>query len=109
MNHNASTLRAKVEAEARVSYLSALALTGRDWNGGSRTADRTGVRTSTAQVRAERSGTGNGRIYFISFGATNTVGGRCSGTVQAGVPHDQGQGSTPVDTGYRYDSTVVPP
>ncbi|HWW20583.1 MAG TPA: CARDB domain-containing protein [Steroidobacteraceae bacterium] len=75
---------------------------------GNTAPDATGVGTSTAQVRAERSGTGNGRIYFISFGAVNTAGGQCAGTVQAGVPHDQGQGSTPVDTGYRYDSTVVP-
>lgn len=76
---------------------------------GNTAPDGTGVGTSTAQVRAERSGTGNGRIYFISFGAKNTSGGQCSGTVQVGVPHDQGQGSTPIDTGLRFDSTVVPP
>jgi hypothetical protein len=76
---------------------------------GNTAPDGTGVGTSTAQVRAERSGTGNGRIYFISFGAKDTSGGQCSGTVQVGVPHDQGQGSTPIDTGLRFDSTVVPP
>jgi sugar (pentulose or hexulose) kinase len=69
--------------------------------------DGSGVGTSTASVRAERAGPGTGRIYFISFTATNTQGAQCSGMVQAFVPHDQGQGFTPVDTGQRYDSTVL--
>jgi len=69
--------------------------------------DGSGVGTSIASVRAERSGPGSGRIYFISFSATNTQGAQCTGTVQGFVPHDQGQGFTPVDTGQRYDSTVV--
>ena len=69
--------------------------------------DGSGVGTSTAYVRAERAGPGTGRIYFISFSATNTQGAQCSGMVQAFVPHDQGQGFTPVDTGQRYDSTVL--
>ena len=37
------------------------------------------------------------------------MGNACTGTVMAYVPHDQGQGFIPVDTGERYDSTVVPP
>lgn len=69
--------------------------------------DGSGVGTSTAYVRAERAGPGTGRLYFISFTATNTQGAQCTGVVQAFVPHDQGQGFTPVDTGQRYDSTVA--
>jgi len=77
-------------------------------NGSGNTApDGDGIGTSTALVRAERAGPGTGRIYFISFTATNSAG-ECSGTVQASVPHDQGQGFTPVDTGLRFDSTLVP-
>jgi len=77
-------------------------------NGSGNTApDGSGVGTSTAYVRAERAGPGTGRIYFISFTATDTQGLQCSGVVQANVPHDQGQGFTPVDTGQRYDSTVL--
>lgn len=66
------------------------------------------VGTNTAYVRAERSGPGTGRLYFIDFTASD---GNywCTGTVQVQVPHDQGQGFIPVDTGYRYDSTQVPP
>jgi hypothetical protein len=75
---------------------------------GNTAPDGSGVGTSTAYVRAERAGPGTGRIYFISFSATNTQGAQCNGMVQGFVPHDQGQGFTPVDTGQRYDSTVVP-
>lgn len=67
--------------------------------------DGAGVGTATAQVRAERSGTGTGRIYFIAFTATNTANLSCNATVQVYVPHDKGQGTVPVDTGQRYDST----
>jgi hypothetical protein len=66
--------------------------------------DGTGVGTPTAMVRAERAGPGTGRIYFISFTATNSSG-ECSGTVPVFVPHDQGQGFVPIDTGLRFDST----
>jgi hypothetical protein len=65
---------------------------------------------NTAYVRAERAGPGTGRIYFITFTAMDTGGNQCGPiTLQANVPHDQGQGYTPVDTGQRYDSTVIPP
>jgi hypothetical protein len=74
---------------------------------GNTAPDGSGVGTSTAYVRAERAGPGTGRIYFISFTATNTQGAQCSGMVQGFVPHDQGQGFTPVDTAQRYDSTVL--
>lgn len=69
--------------------------------------DGSGVGTSIAYVRAERAGPGTGRIYFISFSATDSTGAQCTGTVEVYVPHDQGQGSVPIDTGQRYDSTQV--
>ena len=72
---------------------------------GNTAPDGTGVGTSTAMVRAERAGPGTGRIYTISFSATNTSGDGCTNTVQVFVPHDQGQGFTPIDTGQTYDST----
>jgi len=76
---------------------------------GNTTPDGNGVGTNTAYVRAERGGPGTGRIYFISFSAQDSGGNVCSGTVMAYVPHDQGQGFNPVDTGEKYDSTTVPP
>lgn len=68
--------------------------------------DGTGVGTSSPAVRAERDGGGDGRVYHISFTATNSAGGSCTGSVTVGVPHDQGRHSTPVDGGSLYDSTV---
>jgi len=52
--------------------------------------DARGIGTSTAQVRAERSGSGDGRVYHIRFEAADGRGGSCSGTVTVCVPHDQG-------------------
>ena len=72
---------------------------------GNTSPDGAGIGTSTAQVRAERAGPGTGRIYLIYFTATNTMGAQCTGSVTAFVPHDQGQGFTPIDTGDRFDST----
>jgi hypothetical protein len=74
---------------------------------GNTAPDGSGKGTSTAYVRAERAGPGTGRIYFISFAGTDTAGVSCTGIVQVFVPHDQGQGFTPVDTKQRYDSTAL--
>lgn len=60
---------------------------------------------STAQVRAERAGTGNGRVYEIFFTATDTTGGSCGGSVTVAVPHDQ-SGAPAFDSGVRYNSLV---
>ena len=77
---------------------------------GNTAPDGYGVGTDTAYVRAERAGPGTGRIYFITFTATDSAGNSCGPmTLQANVPHDQGQSYTPVDTGLRYNSTEVPP
>ena len=42
-----------------------------------------------AWVSAERTGTGDGRVYRVSFTATDPAGASCAGTVNVGVPHDQ--------------------
>lgn len=71
--------------------------------------DGLGVGTSTASVRAERSGTaqtpGDGRVYHIGFTADDGRGGTCSATVTVCVPHDQRPGHVCVDQGALYDST----
>lgn len=74
---------------------------------GDTSPDGFGVGTDNPQVRRERSGTGDGRVYFIGFDVTDSsTGASCSGTVSVGVPHDQGQGSVPIDSGLRVDSTL---
>ena len=40
-------------------------------------------------LRAERSGTGNGRVYEVHFTATNSDGAQCNGTVKVAVPHNK--------------------
>jgi hypothetical protein len=41
------------------------------------------------QVRAERSGQGDGRVYAVAFSASDGQGGSCARTLLIGVPHDQ--------------------
>jgi hypothetical protein len=67
--------------------------------------DGMGVGTSQAQVRAERSGRGDGRVYEIRFTASDARGMSCSGAVNVGVPHDQGPKGGPTDSKIRFDST----
>lgn len=70
---------------------------------GNTSPDGTGVGTDTAEVRAERAGTGDGRVYEISFTADDGNGGSCTGSVEVGVPHNKK--STPEDSGQNFYST----
>lgn len=70
--------------------------------------DGFGVDGSSALVRAERSGLGNGRVYVISFTANDPIGAMCTGSVSVCVPHDQKPGHVCIDDGQNYDSTVEP-
>jgi hypothetical protein len=49
-------------------------------------------------LRAERDGTGDGRVYRIATTVSDGVGGQCTGTAIVGVPHDQ-SGPAAVDSG----------
>jgi hypothetical protein len=42
-------------------------------------------------VRAKRDGHGNGRVYHVTFVATDANGASCEGSVVVCVPHDQGR------------------
>lgn len=63
---------------------------------------------SPLAVRAERNGnpetSGDGRVYHISFTATDPAGASCSGVVNVCVPHDQRPGGGCVDGGPLYSS-----
>lgn len=67
--------------------------------------DGQGVGASIAEVRADRVGSGNGRVYHIGFSAADDKGSVCRGEVLVGVPHDKKD--TPIDDGARYDSTRI--
>jgi hypothetical protein len=57
---------------------------------------------SPLAVRAERDGSGDGRVYHINFTVTDDKGGSCTGSVRVGVPHDQG--NVPIDGGPLFNS-----
>ena len=89
-----------------------------DTGDGNFETDGAGLGTSTAQVRAERQGgkgkgkggPGNGRVYEISFVASDCLGATCTGSVTVCVPHDQGKkGGTCVDDGQLYNSVTGGP
>jgi len=83
-----------------------------DMGSGISNPDGAGIGTDTAQVRAERSTIGDGRIYKISFSADDGEGGVCDGSVTLCVPLDQETlscvDSRPVEgvPGGEYDSTI---
>jgi hypothetical protein len=63
-----------------------------------------GSASNKVKVRAERSGTGDGRVYVITVSGDDGHGGTCTGTATVGVPHDQGGGSVPVNSGQTVNS-----
>ena len=51
------------------------------------------------QVRSERSGKGDGRVYRLGFGGSDGRGGTCSATVNTTVDKSKGLSGTAVDSG----------
>lgn len=49
--------------------------------------------TSKVQLRAERDGYGDGRVYRVAFKADDDQGGTATGTVKVAVPHDLRRGA----------------
>ena len=62
--------------------------------------------SDVVQLRAERAGGGDGRVYVITFTATDAQGATCTGTVTVSVPHDQKPGHAAVDSGQNHNSLV---
>ena len=54
-------------------------------------------------LRAERAGHGTGRVYRVTFTASDTSGATCTGSVTVCVPHDRRRHPC-VDEGQRYNS-----
>jgi VCBS repeat-containing protein len=66
------------------------------------------IDNNTVQLRAEREGGGNGRVYHIFFSADDGQGFSCTGSLPiAVVEHDQSGNpiSTPIDDGPLFDAT----
>lgn len=64
------------------------------------------IQSGAASVRAERSASGNGRVYKLSFRADDGKGGSCTGAVSVSVPHSLGKGLAALDDGQIYNSTL---
>ncbi len=74
---------------------------------GNSAPDGKGIGAAAVELRAEKLGSGNGRVYHVSFTAGDGHGGVCTGVVRVAVPHDQAKPA--VDGGPLYDSTVPTP
>ena len=83
-------------------------LTGRGRGAGNTSPDASIDASGAVAVRSERNGNprtpGDGRVYHISFTATDPSGAACSGIVDVCVPHDQGNGNFCVDGGPLFSS-----
>ncbi len=56
----------------------------------------------SVQLKSERDGNGNGRVYKIRLGVSDPSGNIGIATYVVTVPHDQGNGSVAVDDGVEY-------
>jgi len=71
--------------------------------------DASGIGKSACLLRAERSGTRDGRVYVVNFTASDGRGGVTPGSVKVKVPHDQQApgACVAIDSGQKYDATKV--
>jgi Ca-activated chloride channel family protein len=67
------------------------------------------VDSQTVELRAERQGGGNGRVYTINFGVTDASGNTETGSCTVWVLHDQESDSTAIDDGADAGYTVTYP
>jgi hypothetical protein len=65
-----------------------------------------GPASNQVRLRAERSGTGDGRVYRIAVTVTDEFGLSCSATLRVGVPHDQDH--APVDSAPPSFNSLLP-
>ena len=90
-----------------------------EYGDGTFAPDAYGIGTDVASLRAERSGTGaagqgnskhgNGRVYMITFVASDGVDDDVICNVTVCVPHDQRDDCNCTDDGQIYDATVIVP
>jgi hypothetical protein len=56
----------------------------------------------SVQLRSDRNGNGDGRVYTITLRVRDSWGNATTKTTKVTVPHDQGNGSVAVDSGVAY-------
>ncbi len=80
-----------------------------DTDDGTTCPDAVGIGSDVVELRSERQGSGDGRVYHIDFTAQDPFGAVCIGSVTACVRHDQRPGGTCGDGGPLFDSTLGDP
>jgi hypothetical protein len=63
------------------------------------------IDTDTALLRQQRDAHGDGRVYLITFVASDGRGGETTITLPARVPHNNSGDCEAVDSGQKYDAT----
>ncbi|MGH9278414.1 MAG: FG-GAP-like repeat-containing protein [Acidimicrobiales bacterium] len=63
-----------------------------------------GPSANTVWVKSERAAKGDGRVYVVSYTASDGNGGACTGAHVVRVPRDQAKGATAVDSGQTVNS-----
>jgi len=76
-----------------------------DLGDGNTCPDATGVGGVVVNVRSERSGLEDGRVYHLNFTASDGRGGQCTGSSGLCVPNAQRPGPVCGDQGPLYNST----
>jgi len=69
-------------------------------------AQLTSPLSNAVLLRAERSGTGDGRVYRVHYRAADQRGGTCEGTVRIGVPRDAAHGAAVDSAPPSFDSLL---
>lgn len=57
-----------------------------------------GAEPHRVSLRAERAGTGDGRVYTVAYAVSDGKGGQCTGVVKVGVPLTAGERAAPVES-----------
>jgi len=94
-NHKYVTVQASVDPSGDVSSVDLVSVTSNEPDNGDDDGNTVNdiviVDDFTFDLRAERSGSGTGRIYTITYEATNTCGSSTVATATVTVPLSQGQ------------------
>ena len=92
-NHKYRTVEATLTSTSDVASVTLLSVTSNEPDNGLGDGDTANdiviVDNDTIKLRAERSGTGDGRIYTIIYQATNTCGATVTATATVTVPHSK--------------------
>lgn len=92
-NHKYKTVEASFTSSSDTASVTLLSVTSNEPDNGQGDGDTADdiviVDNDTIKLRAERSGGGNGRVYTITYQATNTCGNTVTATTTVTVPHNK--------------------